>query len=846
MKKELKIELNKETIDKIKMNSFIVNGRAYKFLGFISMGYESIGLFKNYDGKNIFHHLAKKGVLELLLPQFFGPKSSDILAREGISESKLVELLNFPDLKGFTPAHYAVLHEPLALQTLIKFGVVLTSENLESIFSSEKTAKSFFTATIYSGFTDIFLALCKGHPKIQKDFISYLPHIIEEVRRINTINSFKVFDTIFENYWINLLVDDKSTLIKAMRLFKVLNETNPKDQDIEKAVFKVSLSDWSNLLSKNEAQQDFTSHNEVKKNILNKFAYAFLNETLQSMKLSDLMNEEAIGRKKFLALQQFVEQDNLQIETSSDNVAQLPNYDMGVSASGSAQTTDSNKEDNCSVSSVNLEELIVIKQAMASSIIDEKIRQLTTEPINESIGKLIDAGVLKTTASAQISIPQQEDGYLINITEVTGVSSEYSAVASSYSPSSSSIFLILPPVLKANTKRSDAKKKVTIQEYADKVVDVILNSTNCMIQINKDLGGKSIPLFMFISIIALPEDFFEKVLNNAAKKLEATPKTTNVFLQEYISTVESDVFLHINTNSTLNAYGLACARDQLDIAKLLLVRGLELGVYSANTESIFELPIKFNSSNILQYLFTEQKAIKTNWQPILLKALKYANVETIKYYATSKEVAIEVATDKKGNSNVDKKKYNILNKALDYLVELSQLQRFDKKEQMDDVIKKIPELCECIEIMIINNKIFYAVDNQIIAKKTFLLLKELHVAIKELPNNKLKDGQSLDALSKTMNKVKNLVIEKYKAQDNLPMHSKIAIDKIDDVIEDDTASQATFASTFSVLSGVGEKGNNPHVGTSSTQAGESYATISTTIDQDALLGNITTDVHADK
>lgn len=355
MKQELINELGKKFIDIPKLNSMIENGKPAKLLGFISWGYESMGLFKVYQGKNIFHHLAAKGALKLLLPKFFGATSADILAREGVTNDKLVELINSPDSNGFTPSHYAILHDPLALQGLFKHGAILTSSvypdliskakvipmsPLEFMFQSEEKAKSFFEGAISSGFTDIFSALCNEHPYIQKRLVEYLPYIIEEVKRLNTVNSLKVFDIIFANHWFDILIGDTETLNKMMRIFKVLNEIseNYRGQDADK-IWHLSLGDWSNLLSKGAADQHFTNYDGVKKHILNKCAHEFLNGALGSMRLTDLMNDKAIAAGKFSKLQQFVEHGNLQAQSTADQVAQLG--DTVISASSGAQIIDS-------------------------------------------------------------------------------------------------------------------------------------------------------------------------------------------------------------------------------------------------------------------------------------------------------------------------------------------------------------------------------------------------------------------------------------------------------------------------------------------------------------------------
>lgn len=66
------------------------------------------------------------------------------------------------------------------------------------------------------------------------------------------------------------------------------------------------------------------------------------------------------------------------------------------------------------VSSVSAEELAAVNKAKAGSTIDENIRQFVTEPTNDQVGRLIDAGVLRTKESAVILQGLQDDGYLAN------------------------------------------------------------------------------------------------------------------------------------------------------------------------------------------------------------------------------------------------------------------------------------------------------------------------------------------------------------------------------------------------------------------------------------------------
>ena len=755
MKQVLINELDKPLIDVPKLNSFIENGKPYKLFGFIDWGVESIGLFEIYKGQNIFHYLSHKGVLSMVLPTFFGSKSQDILSREKSSFSKLNEYLNSVNLSGLTPAHIAVIHNPTALQTLSQVGAILTSEGytailqknggravafspLEYIFRDEPTAHNFFTQSIRAGSVDIFALFSKEHHVVQVQFLRYLPYVVQEINRVNTANSSNVFSVIFQDYWSDILTIDHSSFIKVMRLMNILNDQN-KD-------WNLSIGDWSHLLS----VENFENFSQIRQCILHKCAVKFLDGTLSAMQLEDFIKVDAIEDGKFQQLKYYF------VEGSLNPLGLVEVSAVGLIADGDISTNH-------------------VKHGVPLTALDGTV---VLSSVNLGVRDLVDHSVKEHKERELGSVESQKVSVI----------------------STPSLSLISEPVDRPSIKPKAVTKVVSIHDYAESVTSCLQGSKKCTEHLTHDLGISYTQLHSFISMLALPGDYFGKVLHVAAKQLGVITKNTRDFLSEYIGELEAHDLLITDNSRKLSAYGLACARDQVDLAKLLLNKGFELGVYSGSTNSILEIPIKYNSISIIEYLLNEQESIIIDWHYTLSQAIKYANIKAVECYINSGSDIIQGITDR-GGLSTEHGKYNILNKALDGLTELSELRRFQEDQvKKEAALRKIPKLCECIKMMIESGKVYYAEDNLTVSKKTFSLLKELKSAIKILS-----DDPSMSKIVELISLVKGLIISHYESCD-LSLMAQQLLGRIKSDVDYDTVSNATFITHFSALSDLGRTG----------------------------------------
>lgn len=755
MKQVLINELDKPLIDVPKLNSFIENGKPYKLFGFIDWGVESIGLFEIYKGQNIFHYLSHKGVLSMVLPTFFGSKSQDILSREKSSFSKLNECINSVNLSGLTPAHIAVIHNPTALQTLSQVGAILTSEGytailqknggravafspLEYIFRDEPTAHNFFTQSIRAGCVDIFALFNKEHHVVQVQFLRYLPYVVQEINKVNTANSSNVFSVIFEDYWSDILTVDHSSFIKVMRLINILNDQN-KD-------WNLSIEDWSHLLS----VENFENFSQIRQCILHKCALKFLDGTLSAMQLEDFIKVDAIEDGKFQQLKYYF------VEGSLNPLGFVEVSAVGLIVDGDISTNPVKHG----------VPLIALDSAVVLSSVNSGARHSVDHSAEEH--KARELGSVESQKISVIPTP--------------------------------SLSLLSEPVDRPSIKPKAVTKVVSIHDYAEGVTSCLQGSEKCTEHLTYDLGINYTQLHSFISMLALSVDYFGKVLDVAAKQLGVVTKNTRDFLSEYIGELEAHDLLTTDNRRKLSAYGLACARDQVDLAKLLLNKGFELGVYSGSTNSIFEIPIKYNSISIIEYLLNEQDSIIIDWHYILSQAIKYANIKAVECYINSGSDIIQGITDR-GGLSTEHGKYNILNKALDGLTELSELRRFQGDQVKEEAaLRKIPKLCECIKMMIESGKVYYAEENLTVSKKTFALLKELKSAIKILS-----DDPSMSKIVEAISLVKGLIISHYESCD-LSLMAQQLLGRIKSDVDYDTASNATFITHFSALSDLGRNG----------------------------------------
>jgi len=849
MKQVLVDALNAKQIDLQGLHRLVLYGKPYKLWGFIPNGYEPINIFTPKNGNNIFHILAHKGVLPTVLPLFFGNDSAGILEREGVSPSMRDLMINALDSRGFTPAHIAVASNPTALASLEKHGAALTSKSyadvlaqygdsaikispLEYIFTRQELAEKFFAQNIRAGCKYIFELLLTEDKIIGKEFPKYLPYIIEQVKAFDSVNAKNVFDVIFQPYWREILAQD------IMEKSEALSSIVSKDEEDKISALKTALEKSIECLKKvtrlinlfqsqdwKMQEEDLcalTHSDKPIETVLKRCASMFLNGTLSGVKLENLLDANAIDPNKFKILKEFVEDNKQPVHNVMAVVEEVLPHP-------SAAVVDSDK-DGADLHKVKS----TLSQAVASSILDENIRQLQTSPVQYT-ENLIKAGILRTKDSSAIlsAIDEHENDenqdpnigiapvsrvlpkdieehkeVHVDIRHALSSSSKHQPIAAKIKP--------LQIAKKSAEKTADQSVRyVDIGEYAKYVTKFLKQQEECSKYLVGELGIGYSPLHSFILMMAYPDNYFgDTVLKIVANKLKAKLKNPSEFLSEYIETLEIDAFLVINHK--LNPYDLACSRDQDDVAKLLLNNWAEL--YSQNPRSTFESPIKHHANAIIKYLLAEQNIIDIDWNLVLRLGMKYANVESISCYAKSDAVSVENITNRSGKDSVDAK-YNILNYALDCLVETSHIERYQEQAKREAALEKIPRLCECIEIIIGTDKAYYGLNNKLILKKTSSLLRELKSTIKALPT----DG-SMDQIIESMNGVKEGIIARYESFD-LSLEAKLAIARLND--DTDRYSEATYVTHLSALSDIGRAGEDDSIilaGAVGNQRGTTMAT----------------------
>jgi hypothetical protein len=334
-------------------------------------------------------------------------------------------------------------------------------------------------------------------------------------------------------------------------------------------------------------------------------------------------------------------------------------------------------------------------------------------------------------------------------------------------------------------------REATIEEYAESVIKYIVSTPELHDEM-KRLGPN--PGTLHSLIFAANAFEFDQILEIIAKKPGVSNKIPQNFLKEYIDKITSQDLIDLRSTVQgfrVNAYDLTCMLDDPIILELLLKQGIKVGLYTQDTDSLFQPPLKFHRNKILDYLLTEQKHISPNWSYILFQAVKYANLHAVEHYVKSGFVTIETVVDKNYKTNT-KGEYTILNKTLEGLKELSKLAS-SQSEYKGQAIKKIPKLSKCLETMIDHKKMYYSVD-PVVLTKTMKLLTSLHLKIKSISDTEIQNE---------LDKIKNLVIDSYV---NLAI-SEEARNAIQGIRNDEVMSQTNTVcqSDVSVLSDMGNK-----------------------------------------
>jgi hypothetical protein len=699
MKEILIQELGKEVGDIPKLTDIIINGKPiYKF-GFIRWGYEHIGLFEPYNDGNIFHDLARKGILSIILPVIFS-NINKILEREGKNFLEFKQYINAVNKDGLTAAHLAVIHDVVALQKLYEYGAALSRSDYQvAVHKQYKPLESSPLEYIFLRNTekveDFFNILLNGNTGNITDLLglirSEVDNIIDKISQLSEEDKRSKF-SIIRDYSKLLLLDNESVIkleqLLAPHVLKVQNTFTPTGLMYLHMPFGIS---------------GLTNHNLFQKKPITQTQMPFI-----------------------FSKSLFTGSDSLVIKN--------------------AEKSESIKKVRNDNSSRN-----IIKE-----------RPVGKDVQNADISKLLES------ASDTYTVSAEQEGK-VNIERITTTLYAQAIII----------------------KQDKYQQIITLGKSLAKYLREEYSSN-----MESDLGKSYTDLHAFIFVLYRSKDFFNELIKIVSEQSNMESKSVDTFWTEYIETLTGSDLLEVNIKRQHNAYGMACVLDMPDLVKLLIKKSLATNIYQTDTKGLFDIAIKFGSYKTLKYLLTEQQDIELDWHYILLKAIKYANIQAVEYYIDSGFEIIKTVTDKKGVI-IETGKYTILNRALSSLKELSNLKYYPTDEYKKAALKKLPKLCECLEKILKSNKLYCSIQEDIVLNKTFSLLHGLDKNI-----NSLRESNLVSA-AEEISRLKDQLLDYYSKLPFLPESIDKRIKLLECVIDYDVLSNATTnVSVISALSDI--------------------------------------------
>lgn len=708
MYKQLAHELQKPNPDIQKLTKLLVNGRPQNFFDKMLNGLfysSSLGLFTDNQENTFFHSLAQKGILSPILHNMDLHKEN-ILKREDASLDDLYRSLNSVNDDGLTLAHIAVKTDPVALWWLMKLKAALTSNDystnvlsfytnhqkinnkspLEYIFEDDEITKNVFLKILKSGNWEFFDLFKDEIPLVQEKFKRYLKHIPNEAKKFQSSVALNSFGMLFQSHWEDILAEGPESL-KMKRLMYVLN---PEVKDLG-----LSVDDLSGSLKK-----ELSNIDKIKVHILARCASLYLNkfflpdkEEFKILKLEHATLERIFGSlefntTKFQAIKRYVEG--------------LPD---------NSTINDSINVTTASTSSVQLEKLeeIPVKQDVQDTT--PKSDPVTVDGISlEEVDLIVD----------------KEDG-----------SSTVNHISTS-------------KIIKNSTEfKPEIEAKVDVETFAQEIFNILKEDEDCAEKIKDEKYSQTHALIYFAS----DEEFFNNLFNDLAndfetqKNLKVLFKDASSFFEEYIKTLPLESLIAVSKpkpsgqNKGQTPYELACKIKNDQVAKFLAQRGIELKLYTEETETLFQFAFKYQCKDTIKFLLFES-SFEINWGYVLHQMLKYTNIEMAEDYANSSFDVVKDTTNKGSEPSKDGE-YTVLNKGLSILKQLSRsLIKYDNSvasnqkklfyQSKINNIKKIPELCKIIELLIEKEKLYYGAENDHIAAKTYTLLNGIKSYISKI------------------------------------------------------------------------------------------------------------------
>ncbi len=767
--------LTQEELDVTSIVKLITFGQPKKFCWFTASGYKPISLFDTVSGETAFHLLARKGKLSDVLPTLFS-NAETILAREGILSPKTVgkSLESFaqnfifnslmkPNSAGFNALHFAVYYRDYeALDKIIELGFnvhVAAVERkgdevfgirhvspIDFAFKEQDKAVDFVTTSIVNGYSDLFDSI---YPFLTKEHYRIIPNVLKAVKDsegdvTTKLSLFNNFARLFNDGWSDILASDPNGALviqKMSRLMNLLENHNDEYWGISESQLKILIGQEIGLSVEHTVLIE-----AVQKHVLDTYARQYLKGGDIDLKLGKI----------------FVKSQDI--------------FDIKVSPT-------------------------VKKEGVLSRELVEKMEDFVYRGNFVDVDALSEKSVLEVESVVDEKLVYNKSSLNVDAKVVAKDSTLVKMVGSRSADKDVKVAIPVDLV-------SGGKRVKSVKEYVSAVIKLITSpqNTHCYKMILGNLTDKETinctELHSVILIATHKEKYFEdKILQKAAKVLNAQPISYTDFVSGYVKTLTKEDLTNHNPYCGLSAFDIACSGNNLTWVKALFEKGFDLGVYHSRSYTMYNRALKVNATDVLEYLFKEQELVEVDWSEILMQSLHYANIAAVRYYVESDAKIIRVATDRK---DMDVKgKYTVLNKGLSSLLNLAKFSNNKNYEKFEQVTDKLINYVECLSILMKGKKLYCCIDDPLVLNQTFKLVSDFLKYINDL--SKLLETEDsntkLVRVEESCIELKDQLIQAYDKILTSGPH-RAAFEKITGGDFPDDMSDATRKSGFSIMSDI--------------------------------------------
>jgi hypothetical protein len=297
--------LDKKTNEEIA--KLVLSGKETKSFFSTKSKYQKSGIFNSYDNNdnNIFHLLAKKGILYSVLSEIFKHKN-DICAREKIDEYRLKELINSENKEGFKPAHITVAKNDFnAFQLLHQYGSRLAEDGIkDSVVKYIVKEQPTFLKQIIVNSISIMEFICFKiiaekpiFPQIEGAQTNNFAPILSQIINAKNEQTNEFFLDLFTHAWKEILSnpDEQSKMEKILLVVEGHNELELSNDD---------LTSMARL--DNPSTDDARLISQVKNFILSKCATKILKDPEFKICFKKLVEEGFQNNVKFSHINSFI------------------------------------------------------------------------------------------------------------------------------------------------------------------------------------------------------------------------------------------------------------------------------------------------------------------------------------------------------------------------------------------------------------------------------------------------------------------------------------------------------------------------------------------------------------